>query len=84
MRRPKAVPYRYWRMLLPLVLCATGASAGVGEASSVEVGRFPQEIATRFTVGEGLPSNDLRRAVAIGPVFLLPYYMARHHGFIEE
>ena len=44
------------------IACAWLSMAGLAaaEAPHVKMGRFPQEVATSFTVADGLPSNDVR------------------------
>ena len=48
------------RLLATVLLALPSAWTEAGEVPHVKVGRFPQEVATRFTVENGLPSNDVR------------------------
>ena len=47
---------RLWLSLVSVVAVCAGAQ----NAPSVTVGTFPQEVSTRFTSADGLPSNDVR------------------------
>ncbi len=46
-----------------LVLCVSAPAIRAAEVPSVRVGRFGQQVATRHSVDEGLPSPDVRRIV---------------------
>ncbi|MEO2050099.1 MAG: hypothetical protein ABGX16_26375 [Pirellulales bacterium] len=51
---------RYLLGILCIVfVLLTSTRSSNAEAPHVEIGRFPQEIATRFTDADGLPSNDV-------------------------
>jgi hypothetical protein len=55
-----------WCIVCLIGSLAVGAGAQEARASSVTVGRFPQEVATKFTTKQGLPSNDVR-SIAVAP-----------------
>lgn len=50
------------RMIATWTALALLASArfSIGEVPHVKIDRFPQEVATAYSVGDGLPSNDVR------------------------
>jgi hypothetical protein len=51
------------RSLALAALCSAAAALGTAEVQSAPGGRFDQQVATRYSVGDGLPSPDVRRIV---------------------
>ncbi|MCL4694054.1 MAG: hypothetical protein KJ060_16265 [Candidatus Hydrogenedentes bacterium] len=48
------------RFSILILTCLLAVATGLAEVPSVTVGKFPQEVATKYTTDDGLPSNDVR------------------------
>ncbi len=53
------------RFSILILTCLLAVATGLAEVPSITVGKFPQEVATKYTTDNGLPSNDVR-AIHVG------------------